>query len=37
MKCVADAEETIRKIGKTKWYFGWKNHMECLSRKDKPV
>lgn len=24
MKCVADAEETIRKIGKTKWYFGWK-------------
>lgn len=33
MKCVADAGETIRKIGKTKWYFGWKNHMECLSRK----
>ena len=24
MKCVADAGETIRKIGKTKWYFGRK-------------
>lgn len=37
MKCVADAGEIIRKIGKTNGILGGKNHMECLSRKDKPV
>lgn len=37
MKSVADAENTIRKIGKTNDNLGRKNRMECLSGRNQPV